>query len=134
MKVSAFSECFLLFVLFSVFCFLLHFQAKRLVKRRLRQKRRSKSRNKKAKVTRNNVLKRSLEHMRDNCTCCTKDCVRSYLRKLFPFWGILKGYSALYDLPCDLMAGFTIGIMHIPQGELFYREFFEILLYVLHVD
>lgn len=86
--------------------------AKKVIKRRLRRK---KSRVKSMK--RNEVLKRSLNKMRDTCSCCTWDGAKVFVRRLFPFLTILQGYSALYDLPCDLIAGLTVGIMHIPQGE-----------------
>jgi hypothetical protein len=71
----------------------------------------------KKKITRNNILRHSLDKMRESCACCTKDGACATLKRMFPFLGILKGYSALYDLPCDLIAGFTVGIMHIPQGQ-----------------
>lgn len=81
--------------------------------------------------------------MKDTCSCCacSKACVRTYLRQLFPFTSILRGYSALYDLPCDLIAGLTVGIMHIPQGMAYallarlppvyglYTSFYPVLLY-----
>lgn len=112
-------------------------KAKRLIKARLRRK---KSRVKN-KITRNSILKRSLEKMRESCTCCTWGGARAFLRRMFPFLGILNGYSALYDLPCDLIAGFTVGIMHIPQGMAYallarlppvyglYTSFYPVLLY-----
>ena len=87
-------------------------KAKQVIKRRLRRK---KTRVK--KMTRNNVLKRSLGKVKDSCTCCTWEGVHSFLKRMFPFLSILKGYSALYDLPCDIIAGLTVGIMHIPQGK-----------------
>ncbi|XP_070193359.1 prestin-like [Littorina saxatilis] len=110
--------------------------AKKVIKRRLRRK---KSRVKSMK--RNEVLKRSLNKMRDTCSCCTWDGAKVFVRRLFPFLTILQGYSALYDLPCDLIAGLTVGIMHIPQGMAYallarlppvyglYTSFYPVVLY-----
>ena len=47
------------------------------------------------------------------CSCA---CLRHFLWNFFPFMRILKGYSLKSDLPSDIVAGFTVGIMHIPQG------------------
>ncbi|XP_076469168.1 solute carrier family 26 member 6-like [Babylonia areolata] len=114
-------------------------KTRRVIKSRLRRKKRT--RVQKKKMTRNNVLRRSLGKMRESCACCTWACARSFLRRFFPFLGILKGYSALYDLPCDLIAGLTVGIMHIPQGMAYallarlppvyglYTSFYPVLLY-----
>ncbi|KAL8602849.1 hypothetical protein ACOMHN_056343 [Nucella lapillus] len=111
-------------------------KTKRAIKSRLRRK---KTRAK--KVTRNGVLRRSVGKMRESCSCCSWRCVRGYFRRCFPFLRILRGYSALYDLPCDLIAGLTVGIMHIPQGMAYamlarlppvyglYTSFYPVLLY-----
>ncbi|PVD24381.1 hypothetical protein C0Q70_14863 [Pomacea canaliculata] len=87
--------------------------AKRVIRKRLRRKKA------RMKMTRNSILKQSLRKMKETCqSCaCSWTCARTYLRRFFPFVSILNGYSALYDLPCDLIAGLTVGIMHIPQGE-----------------
>ena len=87
-------------------------KTKKMIKTRLRRK---KSRVK--KMNRNNVLKRSCRKMKDSCSCCSWEGARNFLKRMFPFLSILKGYSALYDLPCDIIAGLTVGIMHIPQGK-----------------
>ena len=87
-------------------------KTKKMIKTRLRRK---KSRVK--KMNRNNVLKRSCRKMKDSCSCCSWEGARNFLKQMFPFLSILKGYSALYDLPCDIIAGLTVGIMHIPQGK-----------------
>ncbi|KAL8569913.1 hypothetical protein ACOMHN_014133 [Nucella lapillus] len=47
---------------------------------------------------------------------CTPRCARSVVKRMFPFLGILRGYSCRYDLPRDVVAGLTVGIMHVPQG------------------
>ncbi|GFO43879.1 solute carrier family 26 member 6-like [Plakobranchus ocellatus] len=68
---------------------------------------------------RSSIIKKSAMKFKETVSCCrcsSKSC-RSYLKQLFPFTRILDGYSALYDLPCDLIAGLTVGIMHIPQGK-----------------
>ena len=65
---------------------------------------------------RNHILKRSITYCHDLFIYCSWVWARQCLSRLLPCLGILKGYSALYDLPCDLIAGLTVGIMHIPQG------------------
>ena len=35
---------------------------------------------------------------------------------LFPFLTIMKDYNIRTDLSGDIIAGLTVGIMHIPQG------------------
>ena len=63
------------------------------------------------------VFSRTMEKMKETlCQSCTRKCCKSYLSRLFPCARMLNGYSALYDLPCDIIAGLTVGIMHIPQG------------------
>ncbi|CAG5134604.1 unnamed protein product, partial [Candidula unifasciata] len=94
---------------------------------------------------RNTILKKSIEKLRSSLDCChlSKQCCCSNLRSLFPFTKILNGYSGLYDLPCDIIAGLTVGIMHIPQGMAYallaqlppvyglYTSFFPVLVYFL---
>jgi len=43
-------------------------------------------------------------------------CIRKSLLSLFPFIGIMSQYSLRRDLFSDIIAGLTVGIMHIPQG------------------
>ena len=48
---------------------------------------------------------------------CPKSC-KAWQRRilsLFPFIGIMRNYGKS-DLVSDLIAGLTVGIMHIPQG------------------
>ncbi|CAL1537496.1 unnamed protein product [Lymnaea stagnalis] len=92
---------------------------------------------------RNAILKKSVEKLKSslNCCNCTRTSLCAYLKRLFPFTSILNGYSALYDLPCDIIAGLTVGIMHIPQGMAYalltqlppvyglYTSFFPVLIY-----
>ncbi|ESO96302.1 hypothetical protein LOTGIDRAFT_67754, partial [Lottia gigantea] len=59
----------------------------------------------------------------------------------FPFLSLLKGYSIRNDFPADIIAGLTVGIMHIPQGMAYgqlstlppvyglYVSFFPVLVY-----
>lgn len=89
------------------------------------------------------ILKKSAQKLKDTLSCCacSGEACRSYLKRLFPFTRVLDGYSALYDLPCDLIAGLTVGIMHIPQGMAYalltqlppvyglYTSFFPVLIY-----
>ncbi|BFZ10678.1 hypothetical protein BsWGS_13717 [Bradybaena similaris] len=51
-----------------------------------------------------------------SCCACTGRCWCAALKKFFPFVTIMKDYSLGYDLPCDVIAGLTVGIMYIPQG------------------
>ena len=57
----------------------------------------------------------------------SQKCCRVFLFNLFPFLTILKDYNIKRDIPGDIVAGFTVGIMHIPQGKL--EKYFPILSY-----
>ena len=48
---------------------------------------------------------------------CTPSCVRVFVFNLFPFLTIMKDYNIRTDLSGDIIAGLTVGIMHIPQGK-----------------
>ena len=48
---------------------------------------------------------------------CSGSCFKDFLFTLFPFIAILKNYKIKQDLPGDVIAGLTVGIMHIPQGK-----------------
>ena len=49
---------------------------------------------------------------------CTGRCLKDFLFMLFPFIAILKNYKIRQDLTGDIIAGLTVGIMHIPQGKI----------------
>ena len=66
------------------------------------------------------VLKKIGENI-PKCTC-TRELSRAFCTELFPFWGIMKKYSIRKYLLADLVAGLTVGIIHIPQGIIFISE------------
>ncbi|ESO82306.1 hypothetical protein LOTGIDRAFT_134793 [Lottia gigantea] len=99
----------------------------------------------KSKVNRAYLIKKSLQKARDylpscDCSCL---CLKEYIMRIFPFIKIMQGYSLLYDFPCDLVAGLTVGIMHIPQGMAYalltqlppvyglYTSFYPVVIYFL---
>ncbi|KAJ8302232.1 hypothetical protein KUTeg_021219 [Tegillarca granosa] len=47
---------------------------------------------------------------------CTMKCCKSFFYELFPFINIMQNYSMRKYLLADLIAGLTVGIIHIPQG------------------
>lgn len=49
-----------------------------------------------------------------NCSC---SCVGHFLLHIFPFVHLLRSYKFRRDLSGDIIAGLTVGIMHIPQGK-----------------
>ncbi|CAD5123546.1 unnamed protein product [Dimorphilus gyrociliatus] len=66
------------------------------------------------------TVKERFGEVKQKCTVSTS-CMKSVLFKIFPFIGIMGNYKVKEDLLGDLVSGFTVGIMHIPQGkELFY--------------
>ncbi|KAL8599589.1 hypothetical protein ACOMHN_065198 [Nucella lapillus] len=72
---------------------------------------------------------------------CSCSCFKSFLLQVFPFVRLLRGYGLKSDLPADIVAGLTVGIMHIPQGMAYgqlstlppvyglYVSFFPVILY-----
>lgn len=51
-------------------------------------------------------------------TCdCSKKCWKDFAYRLFPFITIMSSYSPREDLSGDVIAGLTVGIMNIPQGN-----------------
>ena len=48
---------------------------------------------------------------------CSVECSKSMLLSFLPFIGIMKNYNIKRDIIGDVVAGLTIGIMQIPQGE-----------------
>jgi len=58
------------------------------------------------------------QRMKKCLTCeCSAKCWKQFLYRLFPFISIMKNYSPREDLVGDIIAGMTVGIMNIPQGE-----------------
>ncbi|XP_041359976.1 sulfate transporter-like [Gigantopelta aegis] len=59
------------------------------------------------------ILDTGREWVRRNCS---KQCLKKSVLNNFPFIKIMRDYAPLRDLPSDIIAGFTVGIMQIPQG------------------
>ncbi|KAK3606359.1 hypothetical protein CHS0354_041997 [Potamilus streckersoni] len=78
-----------------------------------------------------------------SCCSCTPERRRKCLEKLFPVYRIMKKYNWKTDLPNDVIAGLTVGIMQLPQGMAYamlaelppviglYMSFFPVLIYFL---
>ena len=56
-------------------------------------------------------------HLSSLCTCSKARCKRILLDAL-PFLKIMQKYKVKTDLPNDLIAGLTVGIMQLPQSKL----------------
>ncbi|KAK3730766.1 hypothetical protein RRG08_015683 [Elysia crispata] len=120
-------------------------KAKEAAWRMLRKKHGKSIKNEEKRQRRSSIIKKSAKKLKDTLSCCTctSETCKSYLKRLFPFTRVLDGYSGLYDLPCDVIAGLTVGIMHIPQGMAYalltqlppvyglYTSFFPVLIYFL---
>lgn len=63
-----------------------------------------------------NVSQRLRDLLYKQCTP-SGPCVKKSLLSWFPFIDILRHYSLRHDLFSDIIAGLTVGIMHIPQGQ-----------------
>lgn len=48
---------------------------------------------------------------------------RKCLEKVLPFLRIYRKYKIRTDLPNDVIAGFTVGIMQLPQGRILFHKF-----------
>lgn len=58
------------------------------------------------------------EKARKCFTCdCSVRCWKDFLYRFLPFINIMRNYSIRDDLPGDVIAGLTVGIMNIPQGK-----------------
>ena len=56
----------------------------------------------------------------------SKNCARTKLMSCFPFVNIFKKYRLKDYLLADIVAGVTVGIMHIPQGMYYLFEIYGI--------
>jgi MFS superfamily sulfate permease-like transporter len=50
------------------------------------------------------------------CSCSADGLVKGVM-KTIPFIRIMKKYKPRTDLPSDIIAGFTVGVMQLPQGR-----------------
>jgi hypothetical protein len=48
---------------------------------------------------------------------CSGECFKRNLYKFLPFTKIMQHYNLKRDLVNDLISGLTVGVMHLPQGE-----------------
>ncbi|KAL3853834.1 hypothetical protein ACJMK2_017335 [Sinanodonta woodiana] len=72
---------------------------------------------------------------------CSRNCITNCLHEIFPFMKIMRRYSLRKYLLSDVVAGITVGIVHIPQGMAYgflsqlppiyglYTSFIPVLLY-----
>lgn len=51
---------------------------------------------------------------------CSRTCASKAMHEIFPFIRIMRRYSIKRNLLQDVVAGLTVGIMHIPQGRLLF--------------
>lgn len=80
-------------------------------------------------------------YIRSQCSC-SLTCLISFLSSVFPVFAWLPNYKLDYLIP-DIISGFTISILHIPQGMAYgvlasvsaenglYVSFFPVLIYFL---
>lgn len=74
-------------------------------------------------------------------SCCNNCSLFTWLISLFPFLSWIRSYSIKHNLLSDVIAGFTIAVLHIPQGMAYgllagvnpinglYVSFFPVLVY-----
>ncbi|CAG5136583.1 unnamed protein product [Candidula unifasciata] len=72
---------------------------------------------------------------------CSCSCICKFIISHLPFLTIMRDYSLRHDLVADIVAGLTVGVMHIPQGMAYgqlstlppvyglYVSFFPVILY-----
>ena len=68
-----------------------------------------------------NLPQRAVRKISKYIFSCTPSCLRVFVFSLFPFLTIMQDYNVRTDLSGDIIAGLTVGIMHIPQGEFLYK-------------
>ena len=64
---------------------------------------------------------------------CKPEKRKNCLCNVFPFFGILRKYKWREDLPNDIIAGLTVGIMQLPQGDDIYLLFSFCFLFFLDI-
>ncbi|GAB1604820.1 sulfate transporter-like isoform X1, partial [Argonauta hians] len=86
------------------------------------------------------TLKETLKKTGKSCNC-SNTCFIKFIFHMFPFINIMRSYSLRKDLFSDLIAGLTVGIMHVPQGMAYglltqlppihglYVSFFPVIIY-----
>ncbi|XP_060065920.1 sulfate anion transporter 1-like [Ylistrum balloti] len=86
------------------------------------------------------VMQQCKEEVSSMCAC-TKERRKKFLYKLFPFIKMYQKYNWKLDLPSDIIAGFTVGIMQLPQSMAYsmladlppvvglYMSFFPVIVY-----
>ncbi|CAF0955390.1 unnamed protein product [Brachionus calyciflorus] len=94
------------------------------------------------KIKSDNVLKSSANYLKKYYKP-SPSCAKNYFFKRFPFFDWIRKYDIKQNFVKDLIAGLTIGIVHIPQGMAYalmagvpainglYVSFFTVILYVL---
>ncbi|XP_060593503.1 sulfate transporter-like [Ruditapes philippinarum] len=66
---------------------------------------------------------------------CSRTCIKGFIYSIFPFITIMKNYQIRESLPGDIVAGLTIGIMHIPQGwYLYFVLLYDLIIHVAAVS
>ena len=60
--------------------------------------------------------KERLDGLKSKCECSVQ-CTKRFLFGILPFIRIMKDYNIKTDLVSDILAGLTVGIMQIPQGN-----------------
>ena len=78
-----------------------------------------------------------------NRTRCSKKRIKNGITSIFPFIENLRNYNPRKDLICDIIAGLSVGCVHIPQGLGFalltevppicglYTSFYPVLIFFL---